>query len=202
MKTAQETVARAKKAVQLDPVDSRAHLCLGWSHAFAQEHDQAGTHMELARELNPYDPGTLMSAAGYWAFSGDIGKGLALAREAIAPSISPAVIHWTYYAMVLFLSGNDAAAIDAIDHTSDTVVTLQAWRVASLFHLGRKQDAIEEGRRFTNRVRPRWLGQDAPTDVAIVRWLLHVHPIRWPAQSGLVCATVWREPSPNEWHRA
>ncbi len=176
------TVARAKMAVQLDPIDSRAHLCLGWSHAFALEYDQAGIHMELARELNHNNPGTLISAAGYWAFSGEIVKGLALAQEAIALSISPALLHWTYYAMVLFLSGDYEMAVDAIDHTSNAVVTLLAWRAAALFHLGRRSEATEEGRRFTNRIRSRWFGRQPPSDNAIARWLLHVHPIRWPAQ--------------------
>ena len=182
LEAAQTVVARAKKAVELDPMDSRAHLCLGWSHAFASEYDQAGVHMELARELNPNDPGTLSSAAGFWAFSGETDKGLALAREAIALSISPALVHWTYYAMVLFLSGEYGEAVEAIDHTADAVLSLLAWRTAALYHLGRVGEALAEGRRFTNRVRSRWFGNEPPTDAAIARWLLHIHPIRWPLQ--------------------
>ncbi len=91
-KKARETVARAKKAVELDPVDSRAHLCLGWSYAFAFQYDAAVLHMTLAQELNANDPGTLTSTAGFWAFCGETEKAYALAHEAIAASISPAPI--------------------------------------------------------------------------------------------------------------
>ncbi len=179
---AHETVARAKRAVELDPVDSRAHLCLGWSYAFASRYDEAALHMRLAQELNAYDPGTLTSTAGFWAFYGETQKALALAREAITQSMSPAPIHWTYHAMVLFLAGEDELAVDAIDRLHEPVTTLIGWRAAALFHLGRKDEAIKEGRRFIGAVRSRWFGKEPPRDNAIARWLLHAQPIRLPAQ--------------------
>jgi TolB-like protein len=181
-KKARETVARAKKAVELDPVDSRAHLCLGWSYAFAFQYDAAVLHMTLAQELNANDPGTLTSTAGFWAFCGETEKAYALAHEAIAASISPAPIHWTYYAMVLFLCGKYEMALGAIERLQEPVLTLLGWRAAALFHLDRKAEAIGEGRRFLGRVRTRWFGREPPEENVIARWLLHANPIRWPHQ--------------------
>ena len=66
------TVELAKMAVQLDPVDSRAHLCCGWSYAMALREAEAAPHMELACELNDNDPWTLLSSAHYSAFCGSI----------------------------------------------------------------------------------------------------------------------------------
>ncbi|SDR42523.1 DNA-binding transcriptional activator of the SARP family [Rhizobiales bacterium GAS191] len=177
-----ETLARAKTAVQLDPVDSRAHMCLGWSHMLAQNYDEAAPHMELARELNDNDPGTLVSTAAYWAFCGEAEKSVAQAREAMAMSIAPAPFQWGYYAIILFLSGDYAGALEAAEHAQDVIKTLPAWRAAALFHLGRREAAAKEARRFLYTIRTSWYGRGQPSDPAIVRWLLHAHPIRWRAQ--------------------
>jgi DNA-binding SARP family transcriptional activator/TolB-like protein len=179
---ARETVARAKTAVRLDPVDSRAHLCLGWSHSLAQEYDAAAPHMELARELNPNDPWTLVSAAAYWAFCGERDKAIALAREAMLLSIAPAPYHWGYQAIILFLSGDYHGVLEAADRAEDVIKTLPAWRAAALFHLGWHEAAAREGRRFLDSIRSCWFGRERPSDLAIARWLLHAHPIRWRAQ--------------------
>ena len=58
---AKTTLELAKRAVQLDPVDSRAHLCCGWSYVMALREAEAAPHMELACELNDNDPWTLLS---------------------------------------------------------------------------------------------------------------------------------------------
>jgi hypothetical protein len=45
--------------------------------------------------------------------------------------------------------------------------------------------ALEEARRFLNGIRSYWVGSSAPTDEAVVRWVLQAHPIsvrsRWEA---------------------
>ena len=60
---AKATLELAKRAVQLDPVDSSAHLCCGWSYVMALRKAEAAPHMELACELNDNDPWTLLSCA-------------------------------------------------------------------------------------------------------------------------------------------
>ena len=179
---ARQTVARATTAVRLDPVDSRAHLCLGWSHSLAQDHDAAAPHMELARELNPSDPWTLVSTAAYWAFCGEGEKAAALAREARLLSIAPAPYHWGYQAIIQFLGKDYEGALETAAHARDVIKTLPAWRAAALFHLGRREAARREGRRFLDGIRSCWFGRVTPTDLAIARWLLHAHPIRSRAQ--------------------
>ena len=62
---AKATLELAKIAVQLDPVDSRAHLCCGWSYMMALREAEAAPHMHLACELNDNDPWTLLSSAHY-----------------------------------------------------------------------------------------------------------------------------------------
>ena len=49
------TLALAQKAVALDPLDSRAELCLGWALAMSGRYAAAEVHMELACALNAND---------------------------------------------------------------------------------------------------------------------------------------------------
>ena len=70
LEKARATLELAKTAVQLDPVDSRAHLCCGWSYMMALREAEAAPHMQLACELNDNDPWTLLSSAHY-ALSAD-----------------------------------------------------------------------------------------------------------------------------------
>src|SRR3979411_2109162 len=72
LRKAKATLEFAKRAVQIDPVDSRAHLCCGWSYVMAFREAEAAPHMDLACELNDNDPWTLLSCAHYCAFCGSI----------------------------------------------------------------------------------------------------------------------------------
>ncbi|MEN3378168.1 MAG: hypothetical protein V7604_3523, partial [Hyphomicrobiales bacterium] len=62
-------LAFAKRAIQLDPLDSRTHLALAWSFAMSGRFDLAELEFELAMDLNEHDPWTLISAAQGLSFS-------------------------------------------------------------------------------------------------------------------------------------
>ena len=180
---ARETLELAKRAVELDPVDSRAHLCAGWSYAMALREAEAGPHMDLACELNDNDPWTLLSSAHYWAFCGSIEQAVTRAQQAFALSPAPSCLEWGYYSTIRFLYGDYAGALAACDRARDALRILPAWKAAALFHLGEKTEAREEAQRFLNGVRSFWVGSSAPTDETVVRWALQAHPIsvqqRW-----------------------
>jgi tetratricopeptide (TPR) repeat protein len=182
---ARATLELAKTAVQLDPVDSRAHLCCGWSYVFAQREAEASPHMELACELNDNDPWTLLSCAHYCAFCGSIEQARFRAEQSLALSPAPSYLEWGYHATVRFLCGDYAGTLEACDRANDVIQTLPAWRAAALFELGQLVSACEEAQRFLNGMRSFWVGSAAPTDEAITRWALQVHPIsvraRWEA---------------------
>jgi DNA-binding SARP family transcriptional activator/TolB-like protein len=182
---ARSTLELAKTAVQLDPVDSRAHLCCGWSYVFALREAEAAPHMELACELNDNDPWTLLSCAHYCAFCGSIEQARLRAEQSLALSPAPSYLEWGYHATVRFLCGDYAGTLEACDRANDVIQTLPAWRAAALFELGQLVSAREEAQRFLNGMRSFWVGSAAPTDAAITRWALQVHPIsvraRWEA---------------------
>jgi len=180
---ARATLQLAKKAVELDPVDSRAHLCCGWSYAMALREAEAAPHMELACELNDNDPWTLVSAAHYSAFCGSIKQAAARAEQSLAVSPAPSYLQWAYHCIIRVLCGDYTGAIEASDRAGYVVKLLPAWRTAAFFHLGQPALAREEANRFLNGIRSFWVGSEAPTDEAVVRWVLQVHPIsvrsRW-----------------------
>ena len=183
--TAKATLELAKRAVQLDPVDSRAHLCCGWSYVMALREAEAAPHMELACELNDNDPWTLLSSAACCAFCGSMDQARLLAEQSLALSPAPSYLGWGYHGIIRVLCGEYAGALEAIDRAEGVIKTLPAWRAAALFHLGRLDMAREEGQRFLNGIRSFWVGSSAPTDEAVVRWTLQSHPInvsaRWEA---------------------
>jgi transcriptional regulator with XRE-family HTH domain len=180
---AKATLELAKTAVQLDPADSRAHLCCGWSYAMALREAEAAPHMELACELNDNDPWILLSCAHYCAFCGSIEQARLRAEQSLALSPVPSHLEWAYHAIIRFLCGDYAGALDAFSRAQSVVKTLPAWRAAALFELGQLVPAREEAQRFLNGIRLFWVGSSAPTDETVVRWVLQAHPIgvraRW-----------------------
>jgi DNA-binding SARP family transcriptional activator len=182
---AKATLELAKRAVQLDPVDSRAHLCCGWSYVMALREAEAAPHMELACELNDNDPWTLLSSAHYYAFCGSIEEARLRADQSLALSPAPSYLEWSYHGIIRVLCGDYAGALEACDRAQGVVQILPAWRAAALFHLGHSAEAREEAKRFLNGIRSFWVGETAPTDEAITRWVLQAHPIsvsaRWEA---------------------
>jgi DNA-binding SARP family transcriptional activator/TolB-like protein len=180
---AKATLELAKRAVQLDPIDSRAHLCCGWSYVMALREAEAAPHMELACELNDNDPWTLLSSAACCVFCGSIEQARLRAEQSLALSPAPSYLGWGYHGIIRVLCGEYAGALEAIDRAQGVVKILPAWRAAALCHLGQSDMAREEAQRFLNGIRSFWVGSSAPTDEAVVRWALQAHPIsvsaRW-----------------------
>ena len=146
---------------------------------------EAAPHMELACELNDNDPWTLLSCAHYCAFCGSIEQARLLADQSLALSPAPSYLEWGYHAIIRVVCGDYAEALTACDRAHGVVPILPAWRAAALFHLGQPVLAREEAQRFLNGIRSFWVGSSAPTDEAVVRWVLQAHPIsvrlRWEA---------------------
>jgi transcriptional regulator with XRE-family HTH domain len=180
---AKATLELAKTAVQLDPADSRAHLCCGWSNVMMLRETEAAPHMKRACELNDNDPWILLSSALYCAFCGSIEQAQLQAKQSFALSQAPSHLEWAYYGIIRFLCGDYPGALDAFRRAQWVVKNLPAWRAATLFYLGEPVTAREEAQRFLNGIRLLWVGSSAPTDEIVVRWVLQSHPIgvreRW-----------------------
>jgi DNA-binding SARP family transcriptional activator len=174
----QRALELARKAVELDAAHVNAHRSLAWAHAMMKQYGQAELHIQVASELNPHDFGTAISAALLFAFCGRHQRATELCQAALDVRLSPIPVHWAYQLVIQFMSGNYQTAIEAADRAHDALWEVGAWRTAALAHLGRTTEASAEGKRFLSRIRANWFGAVPATDEAIVRWLLHISPIR------------------------
>ena len=182
---ARATLELAKTAVQLDPVDLRAHLRCGWSYTMALRETEAAPHMQLACELNDNDPWTLLSSAHYDAFCGSIEQARQRAEQSLVLSPAPSYLEWSYHCIIRFLTATTQV------RSTPTIGRMASSR--SCRHGGRRRCSIsatgelarEEAQRFVNGLRSFWVGEMAPTDEAVARWVLQAHPIsvgeRWEA---------------------
>jgi len=173
-----ETVQLAKRAVQIDPLDSRAQLCLAWAYAINAQFDHAEIHFGLACDLNQNDPWTLVSSALGWAFCNRIEIAQRLSEQALSLGFMPSKSHWGYIATIKFLSADYGGCIAAIAQADNALFNLPAWSAAALYHLGRQAEATAEARRFLDLIRQHWTGPTPATDEAIAEWLLQCFPIR------------------------
>jgi DNA-binding SARP family transcriptional activator/TolB-like protein len=171
-------LACARKAVELDPSDMRAHRSLAWSHLMAKQYDQAVMHMEVAYELNPNDSWTVISVAMMTAFGGQPERAIELSRIALDMTLAPSRTHRMYQMAIEFLNGNYEAAINAADHSLDGFWAVPAWRSAALAQLGRVDEASITVMELIGKVRANWFGADPPTNEAIIKWMFHLFPFR------------------------
>jgi tetratricopeptide (TPR) repeat protein len=167
----------AQTAVDLDPLDTRAHLTLAWSYCMAGQYGRAELHYDLACELAPNNPRTLVSAAQGLAFVNAIGKAVQLADQAI--EIAPFLTgpQWAYIAAVRFLAGDYAGCVEA-SKSASAIVDVAAWEAAALTQLGRRDEAVAAARRLIDDARGRWIGAGKPDEVEIIAWLLNCYPVR------------------------
>jgi DNA-binding SARP family transcriptional activator len=189
----QAAFAYAREAVRLDPSDMRAHRVLAWSHSMIKQYDQAIMHIEVAHELNPNDSWNAISGAALLALCGKHERASELAALAMDMTLAPSLTHWAYQATIDYLRGDYEATIRDADMSQDVIWYVPALRVAALAMLGRSAEAESEAARFMERIRLNWFGTHPATREEIVRWLLHLHPIRrredWiPFRDGLARA--------------
>lgn len=181
VETVQRTLELARKAVELDPMDSRSQLAMGWSLAMAKQYRPAATHMELARTLNPSDSWVLISAALCHGYCGDFELGGQLAEQSLKLTLAPPRLHWAYVVQIAYMRGDYPGTVDAADKAQEVMFGMIAWRAAALARMGQTAAARDTVDRFLNLVRSAWCGDEPPTPETIGRWLLHMYPISSPS---------------------
>ncbi len=194
-----EALGFAGKAVQADPLDSRAHLCLAWSHAMAGNYVLAGPHFHSAAGLNENDPWTLTSAAQGLAFLGAHDEALALERKLLDASTALTRTQWAYLVGTRFLRGDYAGCVLAARQANDQISNLAGWTTAALALAGKKKEARAERERFFAMIRSQWTqaGVAAPDDADVTQWFLHNFPIRLKADWSRLRDGLHRAGSPQ-----
>jgi DNA-binding SARP family transcriptional activator/TolB-like protein len=167
----------SRKAVQLDPIDSRAHLCMAWSHAMSRHYDLAVEHAGIASQLNDNDAWTLVSSAHIFAYCADFERARELSLQSFDISPVPSRTQWDFLAKNRFLWSDYAGCLAAASASQDLLIALPAWTAAAHFHAGHRREAAQDAKRFLALIRSRWFGGLAPSEENIMRWFLHQYPI-------------------------
>jgi tetratricopeptide (TPR) repeat protein len=172
-----ETLRIAQRAVQLDPLDSRAQLSLAWTYQLLGRVDESTLHAGLAVDLNDNDPWTLMASGQIFAYCGAYERATALAAASLRMMPMPKPPQVAYSGAIKFLCSDYAGCIDASREDLGMSPAFMIWGCAAKAHVGRLNEAKAEFERARERVAADWHGQQAPTRDNMARWLLHAFPI-------------------------
>jgi DNA-binding SARP family transcriptional activator len=185
----EESLALTSRAVNLDPLDSRTHLCRSWSQAIAGSHDAALSHLDLALDLNENDPWTIISAALGFAFGGELARARDLIEQARGFGMRHSRAAQGYIATAAYLTDDFRLSAEAAEVAGDAITNLPAWQAASRLHLGDREGAARSMVKFLALARSAWTGRPKPTDADVIDWFMGCFPIR----SGEVRAELRRD---------
>jgi tetratricopeptide (TPR) repeat protein len=173
-----EALALTARAVNIDPLDSRTHLCRSWAHAMAGAHAAAVGHLDLALDLNANDPWTIISAALGLAFAGEAERARGMVDQARALGMRYSRAAQGYVATALYLTGDPAGASAAVEMAGDAIINLPAWQAASRVRLGDCEGAGQAMDRFLALALPAWIGPADPSPEQVIDWFMGCFPIR------------------------
>ncbi len=173
-----ESLELTSRAVNLDPLDSRTHLCRAWSHAIAGTHAAALSHLDLALDLNENDPWTIISAALGFAFADETDRARDLVAQAASLGMRYSRAAQGYVATASYLVGDYAGAVAAAEVAGDAIINLPAWQAASLMHLGDRPGAGRAITRFLDLAIAGWTGPPPDGPAEVIDWFMGCFPIR------------------------
>lgn len=175
-----ESLSISARAVTVDPLDSRAHLCRYWSYAMSGQHGPALAHLELALDLNENDPWTIISAAVGFAFAGEIPRAVDLVDQARAFGMRHSRAAQGYIATALYLCGDYAGAEAAAEVAGDAMIDQPGWAAAGYIRLGKRDEAAQAMDMFLASTFENWFGDPPATEAKAIDWFVESFPIRLP----------------------
>ncbi len=179
----QTSLTHARLAMEIDPLDSRAHLAAAWGCAMIGQYDNSQLHFDRTCDLNPNSILTRMSCALGYAFLDDLPRALAIAEETsqVARSLSPFL--WGYLLNIYFLDGQLDKAAEAGKLAGSSIVNLPGWHAAALYEMGDLPGARAAASDFARAVRDNWCVDTPATQEAMIAWLSDCFPLKNPEQS-------------------
>lgn len=174
---AREALLLARGAVEADPLDADAQLCLGWSSAMDGRAAEAVEAFATAADLNPTHPRTLASAAAGLAFSGDQTAAERLAETSLTLDGGAPRLHWAYRASVCMMGGRWEAALEAVTRGQSTTRVICGYAPIALVMLGRVAEARAAWRACVAEIAAAWAGPGDPSERDVAGWFLAAPPI-------------------------
>ena len=178
-----EVLDLARKAVELDDRDHRAHCILGVARLYGRDYEGARRQLLRALELNPNDTDVLAHAAVALALIGDHDLAVETGRSALR--LAPHHPEWyaAFVGIALFAARLHEEAIATMAPAPEALCNTPAFIAAAYAHLGRIEQCAAH-RDTVHRHHGRQLARGMfPGDMSCVDWLLAMDPFQLPADA-------------------
>jgi DNA-binding SARP family transcriptional activator len=178
-----EVLDLARKAVELDDCDHRAHCILGMARLYGHDYEGARGQLLRALELNPNDADVLAHAAVALALIGDHGLAVETGRQALR--LAPHHPEWyaAFVGIALFAARLHEEALATMAAAPEALCNTPAFIAAACAHLGRLEQCAAH-RDTVYRHHGRQLARGMfPGDMSCIDWLLAMDPFQLPADA-------------------
>lgn len=176
-----EALDLARKAVELDDRDHRAHCILGVAQLYGHDYEGARQHLLKALELNPNDTDVLAHAAVAMALIGEHDLAVAAGRSALRLAPHHPEWHAAFVGIALFVARRHEEAIATLAPAPEALCNTPAFIAASYAHLGRVEQC-DSHRETVYRHHRRQLARGMfARDMSCIDWQLAMDPFRLPS---------------------
>ncbi|MDP8914500.1 MAG: winged helix-turn-helix domain-containing protein, partial [Pseudomonadota bacterium] len=177
----------AHRAIALDSTEAHLHSVKAWCHLWAGEAALARSHFEEALRLNPYNQTRLIEASTGFMFLDDLERATLLLER--SRNLAPFPIDAPHEEQALLhllreefdLAGGELALVRR-GHPDDGMTTeptvlseLYALLAAAGAGAG---DLPQRSRRWQQRMRALWVGDDPPNAEGLTRWAVYHNPFQ------------------------
>jgi DNA-binding SARP family transcriptional activator/Tfp pilus assembly protein PilF len=173
-----EALDLARRAVELDDRDHRAHCILGLAQLYTRDYEGARRQLLRALELNPNDADVLAHASVAMALIGD----QALAVEAGRSALRLAPHHPEWYAafagIALFSARLHEEAIETMAPAPEALCNTPAFIAAAHAHLGHREDCADHRETVYRHYRRQLARGGFPPNTSCIDWLLMMDPFQ------------------------
>ena len=179
----QEALELARKAIELDERDHRAHCVLGVAKLYGRDYEGARRQLLRALELNPNDADVLAHAAAAMALIGEPELAVEAGRSALR--LAPHHPEWytAFAGIALFSAREHEEAIATMAPAPEALCNTPAFIAAAYAHLG-QLEACPGHRETVYRHHRRQVARGVfPSGTSCMDWLVAMDPFRRPADA-------------------
>jgi hypothetical protein len=173
-----EALDLARRAVELDDRDHRAHCILGLAQLYGHDYQGARRQLLKALELNPNDADVLAHASVAMALIGDHDLAVETGRSALR--LAPHHPEWyaAFAGIALFSAHLHEEAIETMAPAPEALCNTPAFIAAAHAHLGHARDCAGHRETVYRHYRRQLARGGFPAATSCIDWLLMMDPFQ------------------------
>ncbi len=173
-----EALDYARKAIELDRTDYRAHCMLGMAELYRKDYELARQRLTRVLKLNPNDADMLAHVSFAMALIGEHDLAVNCGRNALR--LSPHHPEWyeAFIGVAFFAAGLYEEAIETMAMAPEALCVTPAYIAASYAHLGRATEASMYRQTVYRHYRTQLARGDFTEETTCINWLLSLDPFQ------------------------